>query len=177
MTCDVCNKKEATVHLTEIIDNKITKLHLCEECAKKKGAEMEEHFGLSDLLAGLADFEQKAMPKKEVKKKCPKCGMVYDDFKKTGRLGCSECYTVFKENLVPLIKRIHGSAEHYGKTPPRIASVLKDKEQTKKRKKVDNVDELKSQLQRAVKMEEFEEAACLRDKIRELEKKEVEKKR
>ena len=57
MNCDVCGKGDATVHLTEIIDNKITKLHLCEECARKKGAEMEEHFGLSDLLAGLADFE------------------------------------------------------------------------------------------------------------------------
>ena len=56
MLCDVCGKKEATVHLTEIINNNVTKLHICEDCAKEKGAEMEDHFGLSDLLAGLTDL-------------------------------------------------------------------------------------------------------------------------
>ena len=56
MLCDVCHAKEATVHLTEIINNKITKLHLCEQCAREKSEEMEEHFGLADLLSGLADF-------------------------------------------------------------------------------------------------------------------------
>ena len=178
MVCDVCNKKDATVHLTEIIDNKITKLHLCEDCARKKGAEMEEHFGLSDLLAGLADFESKAMPKKEVKTKCPKCGMVYDDFKKAGRLGCAECYNVFSDNLKPLIKRIHGSVEHYGKTPiSRSEAKVSPKKEVKKKKVADNIEELKDQLQRAVKMEEFEEAARIRDKIREMEKKEVGKKK
>jgi len=179
MICDVCGKTDATVHLTEIIDNKITKLHLCEDCARKKGAEMEEHFGLSDLLAGLADFESKAVPKKEVKTKCPKCGMVYDDFKKAGRLGCAECYDIFSDSLAPLIKRIHGSVEHYGKTPisqSETKSVSK-KEIKKKKKVVDKVSELKTQLQRAVKMEEFEEAACIRDKIREMEKKETENKK
>ena len=58
MQCDICGKKEATVHLTEIINEQITKLHLCEECAKQKGAEMEEHFGLANLLAGLVDLDQ-----------------------------------------------------------------------------------------------------------------------
>lgn len=169
MLCDVCAKSDATVHLTEIVDNKISKLHLCEECARKKGAEMEEHFGLSDLLAGLVDFETKVSSKKELKIKCPKCGMTYDDFKRTGRLGCSDCYSTFEESLVPLIKRVHGSAEHHGKRlvkvskPPKVAA--------KREKKVDKLDELKSRLQRAVKLEEFEEAARLRDKIRELEKK------
>ena len=62
MTCDICGKKEATVHLTEIVNDKMTKLHLCEECAKEKGAEMEEHFGLSDLLAGLTDLGSTVEP-------------------------------------------------------------------------------------------------------------------
>jgi protein arginine kinase activator len=172
MKCDICNKIDATVHLTEIIDNKITKLHLCEECARKKGAEMEEHFGLSDLLAGLADFEAKTPLKPEVKKKCPKCGMVYDDFKKLGRLGCGECYTVFNDSLIPLIKRIHGSVEHYGKTPVNMTTAPKPKKsEPAKKKKVDKLEDLKEKLQRAVQMEEFEEAAQIRDKIREFEKK------
>lgn len=166
MLCDICGKNEATVHLTEIVDNNMTKLHLCEECARKKGAEMEEHFGLSDLLAGLADFGTKVAPEKEPKIRCPKCGLTYQDFKKTGRLGCSACYTTFEENLVPLIKRIHGSAKHFGKVPLKVSEAPK----AATKKKVDVLEELKARLQRAIKLEEFEEAARLRDKIRELEK-------
>jgi len=170
MVCDICSKIEATVHLTEIVDNKISKLHLCEECARKKGAEMEEHFGLSDLLAGLVDFETKVENKKEKKLKCPKCGLTYDDFKKTGRLGCDSCYTTFETSLEPLIKRIHGSVRHLGKTPSKVSRAPKPKTSVKK-KKVDKIEELKTRLQRAVTLEEFEEAARLRDKLRELEKK------
>ncbi len=177
MVCDICGKTDATVHLTEIIDNKITKLHICEECARKKGSEMEEHFGLSDLLAGLADFETKTVPKKEGKNKCPQCGMVYDDFKKTGRLGCSECYATFDEYLLPLIKRIQGSVEHFGKAPSGASLSQEAAPEWEKPKKIDKLAELKGQLQRAIKMEEFEEAARLRDKIREAEKKETEKKK
>jgi len=190
MMCNICNEREATVHLTEIVDNNVTKLHLCEDCARKKGTEMEEHFGLSDLLAGLADFETKTPSKKEVKKKCSKCGMVYDDFKKLGRLGCGECYTAFNDHLSPLIKRIHGSLEHYGKSPSGVSRVsgkeapvkeapakeVSGKEPARK-KEPQTMDELRALLQRAIKMEEFEEAARLRDKIRELEKKEPERKR
>ncbi len=175
MICDVCGKADATVHLTEIVDNKITKLHICEECARKKGAEMEEHFGLSDLLAGLADFETKAAPKRNVNKKCPSCGMVYDDFKKTGRLGCGKCYEVFNDSLLPLIKRIHGSTEHFGKSVE--DAVPKPVKTQAKPKKLDKLAELKAQLARAIKMEEFEDAARLRDKIRGLEMKEVEKRK
>ncbi len=171
MKCDICGKNEATVHLTEIVDNKMTKLHLCEECARKKGTEMEEHFGLSDLLAGLADFGGQVAPEKEVKVKCPKCGMTYQDFKKSGRLGCADCYTTFEKNLTSLIKRIHGSTQHFGKAPSRAAKVTKITPIPKRKKKLESLEELKSRLQRAVKLEEFEEAARLRDKIRQLEKK------
>ncbi|NQT06580.1 MAG: UvrB/UvrC motif-containing protein [Candidatus Omnitrophica bacterium] len=177
MKCDICAKNDATVHLTEIVDNKMTKLHLCEECAKKKGAEMEEHFGLSDLLAGLADFGTDMKPEKETIVKCPKCGMTYQDFKKRGRLGCAECYTAFEEHLMPLMKRIHGSSEHFGKSPiktsrvrPKMASPKRGKVGAKPAKKPDKMDELKARLHRAIKFEEFEEAAKLRDMIRKLEK-------
>lgn len=173
MKCDICSKPNATVHLTEIIDNKISKLHLCEECAKKKGAEMEEHFGLSDLLAGLADFDGGISTKKEAKVKCPSCGLTYDDFKKTGRLGCDKCYSTFQESLLPLIKRIHGSTSHLGKSPSRIVPRPKPSKAAKPapKKKVDKITDLKNRLDRAIKMEEFEEAARLRDKIKDLGKK------
>jgi len=164
MVCNVCGKNQATVHLTEIIDDQITELHLCEECAQKKGAQMESHFGLSDLLAGLADlgsqFNNKT--KTEIKLKCPKCGLTYEDFKKVGRLGCGECYAAFKDALVPLLKRIHGSTQHFGKSPKKMAKTVKAKNE---------LQELKEKLQKAIQKEEFEEAAKLRDKIREIEKK------
>ena len=163
MFCDICNKDQATVHLTEIIDDKMTELHLCEECAQKKGAHMESHFGLSDLLAGLADLgSQFTKTKKEIKIKCPRCGLTYEDFKKIGRLGCGECYSAFKEALLPLLKRIHGSTQHYGKSPKKMTKLVKAKSE---------LQTLKERLQKAIQAEEFEEAANLRDMIREAEKK------
>jgi len=163
MVCNICGKNQATVHLTEIIDDQITELHLCEECAQKKGAQMESHFGLSDLLAGLADLgTQFNKTKTESKLKCPRCGLSYEDFKKVGRLGCGECYNAFKDALIPLLKRIHGSTQHYGKSPKKIAKIVKARNE---------LDVLREKLQKAIYKEDFEEAAKLRDRIKELEKK------
>ncbi|MCM8796596.1 MAG: UvrB/UvrC motif-containing protein [Candidatus Omnitrophica bacterium] len=165
MLCDICGKNQATVHLTEIVDEQMNELHLCEECARKKSIEMEQQFGLSDLLAGMAEFEK---PGSEVEgaatAKCPNCGLTYADFKKIGRLGCGECYVVFKRYLAPLLKRIHGSLNHIGKGP-----AVKGRRMSKKKAEL---EELRSKLQAAIAREAFEEAARLRDQIKELEKKE-----
>lgn len=172
MLCDICGKKPATVHLTEIIDEQMNELHLCEDCARHKSAAMEQQFGLSDLLAGMADFEKPASSNKEeeiVTVKCPACGLTYADFKKIGRLGCKECYNVFRKYLAPLLKRIHGSNQHIGKNPQASRTVGKGS-----RKKID-LQELKNQLQNAIKREAFEEAARLRDQIKELESKKEKK--
>ena len=167
MLCDICEKNPATVHLTEIIDDKMTELHLCEGCAQKKGAQMESHFGLADLLAGLADLgDQFTKTKKETTIKCPRCGLTYEDFKKVGRLGCGECYSAFREALLPLLKRIHGSTQHYGKSPTK-----KSVKVVKMTRAKNELQELKEKLHHAIKLEEFEEAAKLRDKIREMEQK------
>jgi len=163
MLCDMCGKNEATVHLTEIINDQMTKLHLCEACAKKKSAQMEEHFGLDSLLAGLVDLGRPMESVKDKRLKCPSCGLTYNDFKKLGRLGCDRCYETFKEYLVPLFKRIHGSDFHTGKMPRRKGRAARPK-------KV-NVEELKRRLKRAIELEEFEEAAQLRDKIKKYEPK------
>ena len=163
MLCDVCGKNPATVHLTEIIDEQMNELHLCEDCARHKSAAMEQQFGLSDLLAGMADFEKS--PSKEedaVTIKCPSCGLTYADFKKIGRLGCGECYDVFRKYLAPLLKRIHGSNQHIGKNP------AKTKVAAKPYKKKTSLSELKSQLQKAISTEAFEEAARLRDQIKKI---------
>jgi len=159
---------EASVHLTEIINDKVMKLNLCEECAMKKSAEMEEHFGLGELLAGLTEFGESVKPSAKggiVKIKCPNCGLTYSDFKRRGRLGCSECYNAFQSKLTPLLKRIHGSEHHVGKVPMKAPKGIKTET-------VSKLQQLRLKLKRAIAIEEFEEAAKLRDQIRDLEAKE-----
>lgn len=164
MLCDICNKNPATVHLTEIIDEQMNELHLCEECARKKSAQMEQHFGLSDLLAGLAEFEKPSEEKETIASKCLNCGLTYKDFKKIGRLGCGECYVAFRKFLAPLLKRIHGSSFHSGKCPVAV---------TKTTKKRTDLQELRCRLQKAIEMEAYEEAAKIRDQIKELQEKQT----
>ena len=169
MLCDVCGKNPATVHLTEIIDEQMNELHLCEDCARNKSAAMEQQFGLSDLLAGMVDFQQPSSKEDEaVTIKCSSCGLTYADFKKIGRLGCGECYNVFRKYLAPLLKRIHGSSQHIGKNP------AKAKPGAKLSKNKTGLPELKDQLQKAIQDEAFEEAARLRDQIKALEAKKKE---
>ena len=169
MTCDECGKNKATVHLTEIINDQITKLNLCETCAKEKGSDVEQHFGIGDLLSALSDTHAPSATAEApaMKGRCGQCGLTYDDFKKIGRLGCGECYTVFKLSLVPLLKRIHGSNQHLGKslnpqslTDQKVSSKLHEE-----------LEMVKQELSKAIKKEEFEEAAALRDKIKFIEKK------
>lgn len=162
MHCDICGKKKATVHLTEIIDDQMTELHLCEDCAREKSVQMEQQFGLADLLAGLSDFGQQTKEYEQVVLECPNCGIGYDDFKKLGRLGCSECYVAFKDHLMVLLKKIHGSNRHYGKSPGKIL--------VPGEKKGDSLGDLKRALDKAIQLEDFEKAAELRDKIRSFEK-------
>ncbi|MDD5072847.1 MAG: UvrB/UvrC motif-containing protein [Candidatus Omnitrophica bacterium] len=163
MICQVCGKNEATVEFTEIIDDEVKQLHLCAGCAKEKGIEMEQNFSISDLLAGISGLGEKPSGGEPLLK-CGKCGMTYTDFQKIGRLGCGECYSAFRTNLLPLLKRIHGSTRHIGKSPKEI-------DETDGKKKISEAQELRQKLQRAIDMEEFEEAARLRDRIRALEKK------
>ena len=170
MLCDICGKNPATVHLTEIIDEQMNELHLCEDCARDKSAAMEQQFGLSDLLAGMANFQKPSLEKEEaIIAKCPSCGLTYADFKKIGRLGCGECYNVFRKYLAPLLKRIQGSNQHIGKTPSKIKTA------SRVYKKKAGLQELKNQLQEAIMREAFEEAARLRDMIKEIEGKNKER--
>ena len=165
MQCDICGKKKATVYLTEIVDEQMSEMHLCEDCAREKSVQMEQQFGLADLLAGLADFGKQVKDVEKIKIKCANCGLSYDDFRKFGRLGCSECYSSFRDHLVTLLKKIHGSSRHLGKVPMKQQTAPK-----LLKNKGDELDELKQQLQQAIQEENFERAANLRDKIHEMEK-------
>jgi len=177
MTCDVCGKKKATVHLTEIVDEQMSEMHLCEECARQKSSQMEQQFGLADLLAGLADTPKSASSKDSEKTPpllCSRCALPYEDFRKFGRLGCSECYASFKDHLSGLLRKIHGSNQYLGKTPP----TFRDKQAVSltqapqvAQSPADVLENLKQQLQLAIAAEDFERAATIRDQIRTKEQK------
>ena len=160
MRCDLCNKNTATVHLTEIVNDKVAELHICQNCAQVKAQELKQQLSVPELLGGLIDIE--GLRPKATALRCPTCKMTYADFKKTGRLGCEQCYVTFKANLMPLLRKVHGSLNHQGKIP---GSAKKGTLTTGKLK------EMKERLGRAIKMEEYEEAARLRDEIRKLENK------
>ena len=165
MKCDICGKKEATIHLTEVLNDEVTKLHICEDCAKEKSEEMQSHFGLTDLLSGLVEFGP-ALSEGEfpydVRTSCPVCDSSYYDFQKTGRLGCGKCYETFTKNLSELLRKVHGSDRHIGKMPFKGKENVKDQEDLKR---------LKEELSHLVQSEEFEKAALLRDRIKEIEQK------
>lgn len=161
MLCDICHKNIATIHLTEIVEDKIIELHLCPKCAKLKTEEIKNQLSLSEFLAGLLKEEKEG--KKERKTlKCPKCNLSFSEFRKKGKLGCPQCYKTFHEKLVPLLRKIHGSTEHVGKIPYSLSE-----EEILERK----IKELREKLSKAIRLEAYEEAARIRDEIKELEKK------
>lgn len=162
MICNVCGKNEATIHLTEIVNNQAMEIHLCEGCAKEKGTDLKGPFSFKDLLTGLADFGQALSQTEAEEMKCPACGLTYKAFGKGGRLGCSECYRSFAKLLLPLIKRVQGSTQHVGKKPEKLSPAVKSQVELRN---------LQDELQRAIQVEDFERAAKLRDEIKTLTEK------
>jgi protein arginine kinase activator len=163
MLCQICGKSPATVHFTEIQDNKMSEIHVCERCAEEKGmhASAKQHkFDIADLLAGMVDGMTTNEEERVGRVQCPRCGLVYSTFKETGRLGCAECYTAFQFQLRPLLRRIHGDTRHKGKRP------VKDHAGASRSRQIQR---LHDELQRAVEHEDFERAAGIRDEIRRLE--------
>ena len=158
MNCDVCKKNQATVFLTQIVDGKMQKVNLCDACSKEKGVQDPTGFALADLLLGIGAAEE--IEKGSTTQKCPVCGFTQADFKKTGRLGCSACYVTFSEGLGTLLKAMHKGTEHVGKLPQRAFRQLE---------LTDRMRSLSDSLQKAVAAENYEDAATLRDQIKQLE--------
>jgi len=156
--CQPDCENEATVHLTEIVDGQMKKIDLCESCAKEQGVTDPQGFALADLLLGLGASSE--MEQSSPNLECPTCGFSHADFKKTGRLGCSECYTTFAEPMEDMLKQMHKGTQHVGKVP----KVLQAQMDFSKK-----IDTLAAQLQKAIETENYEEAAQLRDQMKELE--------
>jgi len=163
ITCQMCGKNPATVHFTEIHDNKMTEMHLCERCVEARGLEpapKKQKFDIADLLAGMVDGMTSNEEERVGHVQCPRCGLPYSSFKETGRLGCSDCYTAFQFQLRPLLRRIHGDTRHRGKVPTRDGEGAARSRQ---------IHRLHDELQRAIEREAFEHAATIRDQIKRLE--------
>jgi protein arginine kinase activator len=150
--------------MVQVFNGQKVESHLCEECAAKKGGiifNFSSKYAIPNLLGSIfgSSFNMPNMVT-PAQTTCPNCGVSFADIRQTGKLGCSECYKVYEQELEPTLKRIHGSSQHFGKIPSRGGEkVLLRKE----------IDELKVRLQEAVAQEEYEKAAEIRDRIKELE--------
>jgi protein arginine kinase activator len=166
MSCEQCHEREAVIHLTQIVNEQVTTLHLCERCAADKGVESpgsQPKTPLGTFLAAMGQELPNQVPTPRAGDNCQRCGGTLQDFRESGRLGCPDCYRSFEVPLRDLLRRLHGSTQHVGEryadkagaspaapAPPQAA-------------------ELREQLRLAVETENFELAAELRDRLRVLE--------
>ena len=162
MSCEQCREREAVIHLTQIVNEQVTTLHLCERCAAEKGVESpgaQPKTPLGTFLAAMGqEPEQAQAPRTDT---CSRCGGSLADFRESGRLGCPDCYRSFEVPLRDLLRRLHGSTHHMGERyAERGTTEPAERQQT---------SELREQLRLAVETENFELAAELRDRLRVLE--------
>ncbi|HZN98151.1 MAG TPA: UvrB/UvrC motif-containing protein [Gemmatimonadales bacterium] len=166
MSCEQCHEREAVIHLTQIVNEQVTTLHLCERCAAEKGVESPGSMPktpLGTFLAAMGQELPEQTPTPRSSENCPRCGGSLQDFRESGRLGCSDCYRTFEVPLRDLLRRLHGSTHHMGE---RYA----DREATAPAPAPrGHAAELREQLRLAVETENFELAAELRDRLRVLE--------
>lgn len=176
MNCEHCQDREAQIHLTRIVEDEMTTLHLCSQCAAEQGytegkgapAGLEgegENVPLTDFLAEMGKGGEEAMLPAP-SESCPYCGTGMSDFRETGRLGCPQCYPHFETQLQALLRRIHGSTQHVGKLYVGSDSSSEDR--------ISRLSTLKRKLERAIETEDFETAAEIRDRIQAMETEAVE---
>jgi len=163
MLCQSCGKNGAAFHYKTNINGVVSELHLCADCASRinNGPVNVNIFNLNNsnyLSSVMSDFMGSA--EQTNTGRCPLCGATARDISRTGKVGCARCYATFSDMLMPFIKRIHGNTRHNGKCPASAGIELQQKRRLEK---------LKIELARAVEAQNYEHAAELRDRIRELE--------
>ena len=164
MLCDDCKERQASVHFTKINNNEKIEKNLCEHCAQKSGEigfAADNKYFMQDLLKGLFSQGFGNIPYNKPEEACPNCGMSYSDFSRSGKIGCSECFTAYADRLEPLLRRIHGNNAHTGKVPKRMGGKIAIKQ---------NLRKLRQELESLIGREEYEQAATVRDEIKALEK-------
>ena len=164
MQCQECKQQTATIHLTEIHDGQRIETHLCQNCAHKQGLALQTQIPVNELLSTLLNASEEGSESSSStapEKACPHCGMTIKRFTKENLLGCPHDYEVFEKNLLPLIERSqNGKTQHEGKIPSSVGA---------DQKKQIQLSTLKRQLEQAVRNEDYETAARLRDEIKEAE--------
>ncbi|WP_297132728.1 UvrB/UvrC motif-containing protein [Terrisporobacter sp.] len=178
MLCQVCHKKTAAVFISSIINGQETRLYLCNDCAKDYplfNLNLDESFSIKDLMDKLQleeQFKSEEISRKENKQMsleknntykniiCPECCSTYDEYRTTGKLGCSGCYEAFEDQLELILKKLYGYSDYVGKIPKSDNTHIYIRNE---------IRILKEDLNRAVEREEYEKAADIRDKIRELQ--------
>jgi protein arginine kinase activator len=168
MSCEQCPEREAVIHLTQIVNEQVTTLHLCERCAADKGVESpgsQPKTPLGTFLAAMGQELPNQVPAPRTGDNCPRCGGSLQDFRESGRLGCPDCYRSFEVPLRDLLRRLHGSTQHVGE---RYADAEKESALPAMQARP-QAAELREQLRLAVETENFELAAELRDRLRVLE--------
>lgn len=169
MKCQKCNERQANTHIKQVINGEFKEYDLCSDCAKELGytnifGDFNSDF-VNDFSSLLGGFFSNALPARSQATRCEVCGTSYADITRNGMIGCSKCYEIFAEQLMPTIRRVHGNTTHCGKHSKFAKTQIKEEPLNKS----NLVDELKEQLETAIKNQEFEKAAQLRDKIKEME--------
>lgn len=185
MLCQNCGKNEANVRYTQIINGVKKEMILCEECSKALGVgnmDFSMPISFSSFLGDFFDDEKEFLPSFMAPEKliCDKCGMTYDDFINTGKLGCENCYEIFSSKIDPVLKNIHGLNRHVGRgIPARLNEKTENVNSGIKNKNVEastvqpednKLNQLKNELKQAIQEERYEDAAKLRDEIKKIEK-------
>ncbi len=165
MKCDFCDNK-ASVFLTQLVDGQMKKVCLCDKCAKERGVTDPTGFSLADLLLGGISGGPGTAPVGQPYtavgggKQCPVCSFTLDDLRRVRRFGCAECYKVFGDELSPMLRGMHKGISHVGKVPEGLMAI---------QFRHQRLEELRSRLDQAITSESYEEAAGIRDEIRNLE--------
>lgn len=165
MICGSCGERESVVTLTQVVEGEARTIGLCGQCAAEKGIQTSagaEQTPLGGFLSAMWKGQEPGAPAEFAPSgRCPGCGATFADFRESGRLGCGDCYQAFEPSLRLLLRRYHGSTHHHGRRPetrpgeaPAPGAAL--------------IASLREQLHAAVASENFERAAELRDRLREL---------
>lgn len=168
MLCEKCKKNEAKINLVKIVNGEKQQIWLCEECAKNissipflSSIPDGAGFPFQEVINGLLTGVENSRPKnKQEKKVCPVCGLTLEELKKTKKVGCSNCYVVFKEPIRAIIKNANSEGKHIGRIPNRAHKEFFQRNKLKN---------LKQELQILIQEEEYEKAAVIRDEIRKME--------
>ena len=162
MMCQICGVREATIKFTQIINQKKKEMHICQDCAEEKGftnplTSFPKIIG--GLILGIMGELPTSRKREHINLKCDFCQLSWNEFQDKGLLGCAHCYDSFIQPLNALLRKMHGSNKHIGNRPA-------DKRTSGT---TDELDRLRKELKRAIKAENYERAARLRDKIRDIE--------